>query len=119
MTLMQRAEKIQVQNYLAADVLHCEFLRMHMVLICWNYSRNYPVISANACIIRKMVTDANSSSLKQELKSASLQYYQLFDWKKSECADRSVAHQKMKERKQEFVRMNQTQINETKSKNWV
>ena len=44
--------------------------------------QNYPVISAMR-VLTKDGLDTNSSSLKQELKDyQSLQYYQLFDWKK-------------------------------------
>lgn len=106
-------------NYLAADVLHYAGISENAYgSYLLELQQNYPVISAMR-VLTKDGLDTNSSSLKQELKDyQSLQYYQLFDWKKSECADRSLIRKEMKERKQEFVRMNQTQINETKSKKW-
>ena len=54
---------------------------MHMVLICCNY--NGIIQLSLQCVCSKDGLDTNSSSLKQELKDyQSLQYYQLFDWKK-------------------------------------
>ena len=76
MTLMQRAEKIQVQIILrrTSENAYGSYLL--------ELQRNYPVISAMR-VLTKDGLDTNSSSLKQELKDyQSLQYYQLFDWKK-------------------------------------
>ena len=70
-------------NYLAADVLHYAGISENAYgSYLLELQRNYPVISAMR-VLTKDGLDTNSSSLKQELKDyQSLQYYQLFDWKK-------------------------------------
>ena len=70
-------------NYLAADVLHYAGISENAYgFYLLELQRNYPVISAMR-VLTKDGLDTNSSSLKQELKDyQSLQYYQLFDWKK-------------------------------------
>ena len=70
-------------NYLAADVLHYAGISENAYgSYLLELQQNYPVISAMR-VLTKDGLDTNSSSLKQELKDyQSLQYYQLFDWKK-------------------------------------
>ena len=70
-------------NYLAADVLHYAGISENAYgSYLLELQRNYPVISAMR-VLTKDGLDTNASSLKQELKDyQSLQYYQLFDWKK-------------------------------------
>ena len=70
-------------NYLAADVLHYAGISENAYgSYLLELQQNYPIISAMR-VLTKDGLDTNSSSLKQELKDyQSLQYYQLFDWKK-------------------------------------
>ena len=70
-------------NYLAADVLRYAGISENAYgSYLLELQQNYPVISAMR-VLTKDGLDTNSSSLKQELKDyQSLQYYQLFDWKK-------------------------------------
>ena len=70
-------------NYLASDVLHYAGISESAYgSYLLGLQQNYPVISAMR-VLTKDGLDINSSSLKQELKDyQSLQYYQLFDWKK-------------------------------------
>ena len=70
-------------NYLAADVLHYAGISENAYgSYLLELQQDYPVISAMR-VLTKDGLDTKSSSLKQELKDyQSLQYYQLFDWKK-------------------------------------
>ena len=66
--VLEKAKRYQFENAYGSYLLELQ--------------RNYPVISAMR-VLTKDGLDTNSSSLKQELKDyQSLQYYQLFDWKK-------------------------------------
>lgn len=70
-------------NYLAADMLsYAQIPEDAYGLWLRELQEEYPVISAMR-VLTKDGTDTNASALKEELKDyQSLQYYQLFDWKK-------------------------------------
>ena len=79
----QETQKDTSVNYLAAEVLKAAGIPTDAYQsYLLNLKQEYPIISAMR-VLKKDGTDTNATALKAELKEyQSLQYYQLFDWKK-------------------------------------